>query len=459
MRIVFSIIHNGLHHLHHNTQYENILKSCDKWIVVEGASRSNGSTKWCNEFPDDLHLNGGSIDGTREFLQFLSKETDKLIYIPSSGFWQSKDHQVNRAIEEVKKITNRCWLWEIDIDEQWELEQMDAAEKELFDSGSKAGCFRAQCFIGRNLRAIGDWGEAYTSGYIRLWKWEGEKFICHEPPIIEGQMGIEPRMLSQVFRHYNYYFDKDVIFKDKWYGGHEKIYERWKLINSLDKRFFPMHISNLISGPWGRSNSSIIYVEPRHLKKLVQIGANKGYDHVFEKVKNQKYECLLVEPNPYSLEHLRECYADFDNCHFDECAITTYDGKIEMHFNDIDSGDSSHSSISLDHVVKHNNKLSNITSQNVSCMKLETLLEKYGWHTSEIDWLYIDAEGHDCDIILSVDFSKLNIKNIFFETVHSDGVFTQGNKLQKTIEYLNSFNYLMNFKHITDDSNLAFTRL
>jgi hypothetical protein len=132
MRIVFSIIHNGLHHLHHNTQYENILKSCDKWIVVEGASRSNGSTKWCNEFPDDLHLNGGSIDGTREFLEFLSKETDKLIYIPSNGFWQSKDHQVNRAIEEVKKITNRCWLWEIDIDEQWELEQMDAAEKELF---------------------------------------------------------------------------------------------------------------------------------------------------------------------------------------------------------------------------------------------------------------------------------------------------------------------------------------
>ena len=260
MRIVFSIIHNGLHHLHHNAQYERILNSCDRWVVVEGASLSNGSTKWCKEFPSDLHENGGSNDGTRGFLEYLSGKNDKLVYVPSNGFWQSKDHQVNRAIEEVRKITDRCWLWEVDIDEQWEPEQMDAAEQELFDSGAKAGCFRANCFVGRNLRAIGHWGEEFSSGYIRLWKWEGESFICHEPPILEGQMGIEPTMLSQVFRHYNYYFDKDVMFKDRWYGGHEQIFERWKLINSLDKKFFPLHISNMIVGPWGRSNSAIIHV-------------------------------------------------------------------------------------------------------------------------------------------------------------------------------------------------------
>lgn len=458
MRIVFSIIHNGLHHLHHNNQYQNILKSCDKWVIVEGASCSTGSTKWCNEFPSDLHLNGGSIDGTREFLQFLSSQTDRLIYVPSNGFWESKDHQVNRAIEEVKKITNRCWLWEIDIDEQWDQEQMDFAERELFDSGSKAGCFRAICFLGRNLRAIGDWGEARSSGYIRLWKWEGENFICHEPPIIEGQMGVEPRMLSQVFRHYNYYFDKDVIFKDKWYGGHEGIYDRWKLINSLDKRFFPMHISNLIVGPWGRSNSSIMYVDSPGRKKLVQIGANKGHDHVFEATKTNNYECLLVEPNPYCMEALKECYSIFDMCRFEQCAVSTKNGTVQMYFNDIDSGDSSHSSVSLDHVLKHNNLKNSITTMDVCSVTLESLLEKHGWKTEGIEWLYIDAEGHDCDIILSTDFSELNIKNIFFETIHSDGPFNQGEKLERTFQWLYLHGYLKNAIKTKDSHNIAFSR-
>lgn len=234
---------------------------CDRWVVVEGASRSNGSTKWCKEFPSHLHENGASVDGTRDYLFALSQRNEKLVYVPSTGFWNSKDEQVNRAVAEVRKITDRCFLWEIDADEQWEPEAMDAAEKELRSTRSKAGTFRADCHIGKNLMAIGEWGEAQTYGYTRLWDWQGEDFICHEPPVIEGMLGKDPAMLSPRFRHYNYYFENDVEFKNQWYGGHEGILERWKLVNSLDKRFFPMHISNLITGEWGKTNSSILYCE------------------------------------------------------------------------------------------------------------------------------------------------------------------------------------------------------
>lgn len=458
MRIAFSIIHNGLHHLHHNDQYQKILNSCDRWIVVEGAALSNGSTNWCKEFPYDFHKDGGSTDGTREFLEYLSKQSDKLIYIPSSGFWHSKDHQVNRAIEEVKKITNECWLWEIDIDEQWDISQMDEAEREMSASGSKAGCFRARCFIGKNLRAIGDWGEAYSYGYTRLWRWQGEYFICHEPPVLEGLMGKDPKMLSPIFNHYNYYFDKDVIFKDKWYGGHEDIYKRWKLINSLDKRFFPMHISNLITGSWGNSNSSIIYVDCPGSKKMVQIGANNGHDHVYEKNNNGKFQCIFIEPNPYSFVELKKTYSHLENSIFENSAISTFDGEIDMYFNDMESGDSSHSSVSLSHVLDHNNPKENITHKKVKCLMLETLLKKYSWDSDEIEWLYIDAEGHDCDIILSTDFSKLRIKNIFFETVHSDGSFKKGEKLERTFNWLYSHGYLKNARETIDNDNIAFSK-
>ena len=269
MRIAFTIIHNGLHHLNHNNQAQNILDVCDLWIVVEGASKSNGSTKWCKEFPPHLHNNGSSIDGTCEFLNKLSKETNKLVYIPSNGFWESKDVQVNRAIEEVRKVTDKCFLWQIDIDEQWSLAAMETAEQELVKQGTIAGCFRANCKVGKNLRAVGEWGEAYSCGYIRLWNWSGEDFLCHEPPILKGTEKIDPTMLSPVFVHYNYYFKTDVEFKDAWYGGHEGILERWNLLNSLDEKFFPMHISNLITGSWGKTKSAIVYDPPIQIKLLI----------------------------------------------------------------------------------------------------------------------------------------------------------------------------------------------
>ena len=98
MRIIFSIIFNGLHHLQHNNQSEFILNNCDKWVVVEGASKSTGSTSWCKTMPENLHTNGASIDGTRDFLECLAKTNDNLIYIPSNGFWDSKDHQVNTSV-------------------------------------------------------------------------------------------------------------------------------------------------------------------------------------------------------------------------------------------------------------------------------------------------------------------------------------------------------------------------
>jgi len=458
MRIVFSIIHNGIHHLFHNDQYLKILNSCDKWVVVEGASLPNGSTKWCKKFPDENHENGGSNDGTKDFLLQLSLKSNKLHYVESHGFWLSKDHQVNRAIEEVRKITDSCWLWEIDIDEQWETEQMDVAERELAAHRTKAGCFRSKCFIGKNLRAIGDWGEARTYGYTRLWRWEGENFLCHEPPVLEGLMGVEPTMLSPVFKHYNYYFEKDVLFKDRWYGGHEGIYERWKLINSLDKRFFPMHISNLIVGPWGRSDSAIIYDDFGTKRKIVQIGANDGNDHVHEVVKCGKYEVIFVEPNPYLADVLKKNYEYIDNCKFEECAITTFDGEIEMHFNNIDSLESSHSSIYIDHVLGHNNKREDITTKKVKCTTLENLLKKHEWNDEEIYCLYIDAEGHDCDIILSTDFSKLNIRNVFFESIHSDGPFKQGEKLERTFNWLYSHGYLKNARETIDNANIAFSK-
>ena len=257
MRIIFTIIFNGLHHLQHNNQSEFILNNCDKWVVVEGASKSNGSTSWCKNIPDSLHSDGASVDGTREFLEELAKTTDKLVYVPSCGFWDSKDYQVNRAITEVRKLTETCFLWEFDIDEQWTSEAMVQAESEILEKNAKTGSFLANCYVGKDIKAIGEWGECAPGGYTRLWNWSGEYFEKHEPPTLRGGNGIS-LTLKPRFNHYNYYFEQDVSFKNDWYGGHENILNKWKYINMLPREEFPLSIDMLISGYWGTTRTILI---------------------------------------------------------------------------------------------------------------------------------------------------------------------------------------------------------
>jgi hypothetical protein len=251
MRIAFTIILNGYHHLIHNDYYKKMIENFDYWIIVEGASYSNGSTSWCKEISDLYQKKGRSIDGTVEFLEKISSEHDNVILIKSNGFWKSKDEQVNVAIEEVRKITRQCFLWQVDIDEQWELEDLETAEKELIENDAKTGQFKCMHYVGKDLIAIGEWGEG---PYNRLWKWSGEKFYIHEPPILERGNGKEVS-LSPIFRHYSYFFEKDVRFKNDWYGGHEDILIRW--IDIQNEKKFPIHISRLITGPWGNTNTFI----------------------------------------------------------------------------------------------------------------------------------------------------------------------------------------------------------
>jgi hypothetical protein len=259
-RIAFTIILNGKHHLLHNDYYKFMLNNFKYWIVVEGASDSTGSTSWCRKMDDSFHKNGFSVDGTSEFLEQLSNLYSNMVYVKPDGLWPNKDVQVNRAIAEVKKLTDKCFLWEIDIDEQWIRHQLEVSEKQMTDYNIKTGCFHCNYYVGKDLLARGQWGEGIYLPYRRLWDWNGEMFKTHEPPELEGN---NERMvlLTAKFNHYSMYFEQDVIFKDKWYSGHEGIHARWiKLQN--DGGFFPRHIRELLgtNTHWGNTNTAITKV-------------------------------------------------------------------------------------------------------------------------------------------------------------------------------------------------------
>lgn len=179
------------------------------------------------------------------------------------------------------------------------------------------------------------------------------------------------------------------------------------------------------------------------MKHLIQIGANNGNDHVSKFIKNKEYKCILVEPNPFVFKQLLNHYNNCSDFIFENIAISTFNGMVAIFFNDIDNiNGSEHSSVSLDHLYKHGHTLNrNITPKEIVCTTLTDLIIKHNWQNIEIDYLFIDTEGHDCDIILNTDFSKMYIKTITFEITHSDGPFTKGQKLENTKKHLCSFGY------------------
>ena len=259
-RIAFTIIYNGDHHLKHNNYSSFIPQNFDHWVIIEGASLPTGSTSWCK----NIFTESGSEDNTINSIQELTQEYKNITYVPRNNneFWPNKDEQVNAGIKILqdyltKNNLEECFLWQIDIDEQWSAEQLKQAESELIEHKGKTGCFLCNYFVGPGLVAVGKWGEGRSGPYRRLWHWKGELFKTHEPPVLEGKNG-PGLLLKPKFNHYAYFFEKDVIFKEKFYG-YVNLVNNWKRLQTIEDK--KIHISSLLdkfTNHWANTDTFII---------------------------------------------------------------------------------------------------------------------------------------------------------------------------------------------------------
>jgi FkbM family methyltransferase len=151
-------------------------------------------------------------------------------------------------------------------------------------------------------------------------------------------------------------------------------------------------------------------------KKIVQIGANRGYDDLTELVSNlgDLEFLLLVEPNHTLNANLMQCYKDY-NYKIENVVITpNKDKTIEtFYFCELDLI----SSLSMEHIAKH--KVGQPTHKvEYPAITINALFDKY--EITEVDILFIDAEGFDDQIIYSLDFDRFNIKELYYEHIHID---------------------------------------
>jgi FkbM family methyltransferase len=149
---------------------------------------------------------------------------------------------------------------------------------------------------------------------------------------------------------------------------------------------------------------------------FVQIGASAGGDEVFDFFKNKHVGFgLLVEPNPNLTDRLLKSYESIDNVVLEECAIVPHEDikNVRMHWTDKHIGVGS---VFKEHVHKHGYTDDDIEIFDAPAMTINSLFEKY--NISKLDHLFIDTEGLDADIILSLDLDKYDIKTISYEHFH-----------------------------------------
>lgn len=160
--------------------------------------------------------------------------------------------------------------------------------------------------------------------------------------------------------------------------------------------------------------------------KIVQVGASIGNDHVTRLVKEASdLELLvLVEPNPKNLERLSACYKDTSVAHIENVAILpNYENgnMATLYFAERDaSWGYEVTSVFKSHLEKHSYSSEEIESFTVEAFTLNDLLEKH--NITDLDYLFIDVEGIDKEILLSLDLKKFNIKTICIEVLHINNV-------------------------------------
>lgn len=153
---------------------------------------------------------------------------------------------------------------------------------------------------------------------------------------------------------------------------------------------------------------------------IVQIGANRGNDDISKIIENsQPTKLILVEPMKLHNPILESYYDWVDNLHIENVVINVEKcNEVEFFYHIDDAPYYELSCLDKTHFKKHPYAASEdgIRSFFIESININDLFKKY--QLTNIDILFIDAEGQDDTIIKSIDFDNFIIQNIYFENLH-----------------------------------------
>jgi FkbM family methyltransferase len=179
---------------------------------------------------------------------------------------------------------------------------------------------------------------------------------------------------------------------------------------------------------------------------FIQIGSNDGKtgDPIYQHVKKYCWKGIFIEPVKYLFEKLKKTYKNQKNVSFENVAISDKNGL--RNFYRIEKNNEPNNPVWYDQigsfdkkvVLKSKNLIPNFNKhfikEKVKCMTFSNLLKKY--KINSLDFLHIDTEGYDYEIIKFIPFKNLKPKMILYEYRH----LSKKDEL-KALKLLKKYNY------------------
>ena len=141
-----------------------------------------------------------------------------------------------------------------------------------------------------------------------------------------------------------------------------------------------------------------------------------GFTEFIKKNYSENSKVFVVEANPKNIEKLNKSYKNYNNVKILNLAISSNnDDELILYYAEEDSPHYQVCSSNINHVKKHYPS-SLIKKFYIESISINDLFKKYS--INQIDYLSIDIEGLDYDVLMSIDFTKFSIDNICIEFLH-----------------------------------------
>jgi FkbM family methyltransferase len=162
---------------------------------------------------------------------------------------------------------------------------------------------------------------------------------------------------------------------------------------------------------------------------FVEIGSNDGeqHDHLRPFILGRAWRGIMVEPVPHVFERLQRNYGAIGRVTLENAAIADRDGTIpffypvpEPDLTGLPDWYDGIGSLAREAVVGHARHIPDIEARvvrdEVECLTYASLCARHG--IARVDLLVIDTEGHDREILRTLDLSGERPRLIVYEHFH-----------------------------------------
>lgn len=199
----------------------------------------------------------------------------------------------------------------------------------------------------------------------------------------------------------------------------------YKALKAAGRRFLKLFDVKLVRMAVDRSEDVLSkFAEENESVKFLQIGANDGVSHdcLYGVVLKYNWAGVAVEPLSEFFKKLQLNYSFYEKVEPLRYAIHPTEQKMTMFkLNPLKYGDyggwaSGVASFNKKHLIAHSILEEDVVEEEVPCINLMDLIFKN--NLEDMDYLQIDAEGFDVQILKMVDFKVVSPKLIRFEYVN-----------------------------------------